>query len=229
MRPNRGENMADSMGAELERRRPDTLPKGRLEAFADGVLAIVITIIVLELEVPDREEGEELLTALGREWRSFAAYLISFVFVGGVWIAHANATRLLARADGVLMRLNLVALFFVSFLPFTTSVMATHLDGDGENVAVALYGLNMLVASVVLNAFIFYAARQRHVVADDLADHELLAIERQRRVLVVGQAGATVVAIVLPGLAVGAYLAVSIGFILVPLLQAGRDQIRRRR
>jgi uncharacterized membrane protein len=221
--------MANPMGEEPGLRGSEVLPKGRLEAFADGVLAIVITLIVLELEVPDREEGEELLTALGHEWRSLAAYLISFVFVGGVWIAHSNATRLLARADGILMRLNLVVLFFVSFLPFTTSVMATHLDGDGENVAVALYGLNMLVASIVLNAFIFYAARQPHVAADDLADEELLAIERQRRVLVVGQAGATVVAIVLPGLAVGAYLVVSIGFIVVPLLQVGRDSIRRRR
>jgi uncharacterized membrane protein len=206
--------------------RPDArsprafLPKGRLEAFSDGVLAIVITIIVLELHVPERSEGKELTHALLEEWRGFAAYLISFVFVGGFWIAHASATRLIARTDPILLRLNLIALFFISLLPFTTSVMATHLGGEGENVAVALYGLNLLIASAVLNVVFSYAARREHLVSDEVADHELEAIVRGRRTLVIGQAAATVVAILLPDLAVGAYLAISFGFLLAPLLQA---------
>jgi uncharacterized membrane protein len=200
------------------------MPKGRLEAFSDGVLAIVITIIVLELEVPEREAGDDLLTALAHEWRSFAAYLISFVFVGGVWIAHASATRLIARADPMLLRLNLVVLFTVSFLPFTTSVMATHVDGAGEDVAVALYGINLLIASLVLNAFIYYAARHAHLVSDEVADDELRAVERQRRTLIVVQAIATGIAIVLPELAIGAYLVISVGFIVAPLVQARRSR-----
>jgi uncharacterized membrane protein len=58
----------------------DELPKGRLEAFADGVLAIVITLLVLELEVPGRETQDDLASALLDEWRGYTAYLISFVF-----------------------------------------------------------------------------------------------------------------------------------------------------
>jgi uncharacterized membrane protein len=202
------------------------MPKGRLEAFSDGVLAIVITIIVLELDVPDQSASETLAHALLDEWRSFAAYLISFVFVGGFWISHATATRLITRTDAILLRLNLVALFFVSFLPFTTSVMATHLGGDGEGLSVALYGLNLLVASIVLNLLISYAAREEGLVSDEVADDELLAIERERRALVAGQAVATGVAIVLPVVAVAAYFAIALGFVVTPLLQARR---RRRR
>jgi uncharacterized membrane protein len=209
--------------------RSRLMPKGRLEAFADGVFAIVITLIVLELEVPQRDEGDELLSALFHEWRSVVAYLISFVFVGGVWIAHSTATRLMGRADDYLMRLNLVVLFFVSFLPFTTSMMATHLGGPGENVAVAIYGLNLLIASLVLNAFIHYAARHREITSDDVADEELLEIERQRRLIIAMQAAATLMAFVLPNVAVLLYLVISIVFIVGPLLQAGRESYRRRK
>lgn len=214
-------------GAATSTRTRTLLPKGRLEAFADGVLAIVITLIVLELDVPAKDEGDHLLTSLLHEWRSFAAYLISFVFVGGIWIAHATACRLIGRVDPVLMRLNLVVLFFVSFLPFTTSVMATHLSGPGESVAVAVYGLNLFVASLVLSVFVFYAARNRELAADDVADEELRAIERERRGLVIGQALATLVAIVLPAVAVGAYLAISVAFIVAPLFRASRDSLGR--
>lgn len=200
----------------------ELLPKGRLEAFADGVLAIVITLMVLELEVPGTSDQGDLLGALAEEWRSFLAYLISFVFVGGIWISHSNATRLLAHGDAVLFRLNLVVLFCVSLLPFTTSVMATHLGGDGGDVAVALYGINLLVASLVLNAFIGYAARRPELVADEIVDSELTAIERGRRRLVGGQAIAAAVAIFLPGIAVAAYLLISLGFVVMPLVAARR-------
>ena len=166
----------------------------------------MITILVLELKVPETAGGQSLLEALGEEWRSFAGYLISFVFVGGVWIAHSNATRLIARGDAILFRLNLLALFFVSLLPFTTSLMTAHLGDSGEGVAVAIYGLDLFIASLTLNAFIRYAAKT-HLVADQIADHELTAILRQRRGLArrPGDA-ATLVAFVLPGVAVLLYL-----------------------
>jgi uncharacterized membrane protein len=202
----------------------DFLPKGRLEAFADGVLAIVITILVLELKVPETAAGQSLLEALGDEWRSFAGYLISFVFVGGVWIAHSNATRLIARGDAILFRLNLLALFFVSLLPFTTSLMTAHLGDSGEGVAVAIYGLDLFIASLTLNAFIRYAASKPELVADEIADHELTAILRQRRSLLAGQGAATLVAFVLPGVAVLLYLLSGVAFIVAPLFLARRSR-----
>lgn len=107
-------------------RGPDStrlLPKGRLEAFSDGVFAIVITLLVLELKVP--EDGANLWHELSREWPAYLGYFISFAFICGSWIVHSNMTRVIKSADAVLMRLNLLLLLAVSFLPFTTSLIAT--------------------------------------------------------------------------------------------------------
>lgn len=200
----------------------DEYPKGRLDAFADGVLAIVITLLVLELKVPGADEGDRLWHALTGEWREYAGYLISFVFVGGVWISHSSATSYITRGDGILFRLNLLVLFFVSLLPFFTSVMTTHLGGDGEHLAVALYGLDLFIASFVLNAFIRYAAHHPGLVADDLADDALRDIERRRRVIIILLAISALIALLLPNLAVALYLVASLSFIVAPLLSARR-------
>jgi len=207
----------------------DLLPKGRLEAFADGVLAIVITILVLDLKVPGRGEGDRIAHALRQDWRGFAGYLISFVFVGGVWIAHANATRLIKRGDQVLFRLSLLQLFFVTLLPYTTSLMTTHLGGNGERLAVPLYGLDLLLASVMLNVMIRYLADNRHLVTDEIADEELRDIARQRRGTLALLAIATVLAILLPNVAVGLYMLATIAFVIAPLLLARRSRTTRSR
>ena len=99
------------------------LPTGRLEAFSDGVFAIAITLLVLELHVP----AGHLVSGLEGEWPRYLGYFVSFAFIGGVWVAHSNLTRFIKAADADLMRLNLMLLLFVSFLPFTTGVVATHL------------------------------------------------------------------------------------------------------
>lgn len=205
----------------------DLLPKGRLEAFSDGVLAIVITLLVLELEVPGRPEGGHLADALGDEWRGFLGYVISFVFVGGVWVAQSDVTRLIDRGDAVLFRLALLQLFFVTLLPFTTALMTTHLGGDGEGLAVALYGLDLLVASVMLSVMIGYIASNRHLVADDVADEELWEIERQRRGIVGVLLVATALAVLVPNVAVGLYLLVTIAFVTAPLVIARRSRRAR--
>ena len=205
----------------------ELLPKGRLEAFADGVLAIVITILVLELKVPGHGEGGHLAHALGQEWRVFAGYLISFVFVGGVWIAHANASRLIKHGDQILFRLSLLQLFFVTLLPFMTSLMTTHLGGSGERLAVPLYGLDLLLASVMLNVMIRYLADNRHLVTNEIADEELRDIARQRRGTLALLAIATVLAILLPNVAVGLYLLATVAFVIAPLVIARRSRTAR--
>lgn len=198
------------------------LPKGRLEAFTDGVLAIVITILVLELDIPEAGSSHGLLAALGDEWRSFLGYLISFVFVGGVWVAHSNATRLIAKGDAVLFRLNLLVLLFVSLLPFTTSLMTSYLGKPGESAAVAIYGLDLFVASLLMNVLIGYAARTPHLVAGEVADEELVGALRERRVLVGVQGAAALLALLAPNAAVFLYLLISVAFVVAPLIIAGR-------
>lgn len=84
------------------------LPTNRLEAFSDGVFAIAITLLVLQLNVPPAKEG--LLGELARQWLAYLGYFVSFAFIGGVWITHSSALRFIKSVDGALMRLNLLLL-----------------------------------------------------------------------------------------------------------------------
>ena len=199
------------------------LPKNRLEAFSDGVLAIVITILVLELEIPDASVGSGLAEALAEEWKTYLGYLISFAFVGGCWVAHSNATRLIDRADPLLFRLTLIWLLFVSLIPFTTALMTGFLGEPGEETAVVVYGIDLLLASLLLTMVIRYAARRPEMVAGEIADEELEENVRQRSWLLGFQAIAVVLAVVAPNVAVGLYLLISVLFIVAPLLAAGRS------
>jgi uncharacterized membrane protein len=212
------------------------LPTGRLEAFSDGVFAIAITLLVLELHVPAGHEA--LLRGLGHEWPRYLGYFVSFAFIGGVWIAHSNLTRFIKAADPDLLRLNLMLLLFVSFLPFTTAIAATHLfasnltlhevtvSTSAERVAAVVFGLNLTLAALMVYLMLRHAGRTPGLAADDLAEGELQAFAKERRSAVLLQAGATVVGAFLPLTAVIFYLAVSVFFILDPLRHM-RVRLRR--
>jgi len=126
--------------------------KNRLEAFSDGVFAIAITLLVLEIAIPvENGEGEELLSGLLHEWPVYLAYFISFMTIGAVWMEHSALVDALDHIDGVFMRLNLVLLLFCAFLPFPTRIMSEFAgDIPGERVAVVLYGLVLLMMTLML-------------------------------------------------------------------------------
>jgi uncharacterized membrane protein len=196
------------------------LPTTRLEAFSDGVFAIAITLLVLELHVP--LDPEALLHELAAEWTGYLGYFVSFAFIGGVWMAHSNLTRFTKAADQVMMGLNLVLLLFVSFLPFTTSLLANHLDDSGAHIAVVIFGINLTLASLMVNVMFGYAGRAEGVAADDTADDELRAFDRQRRSAVILQAVATLIGLVIPFLAVVIYLVISLLVLIDPIWRAER-------
>jgi uncharacterized membrane protein len=217
--------------------RDRLLPTARLEAFSDGVFAIAITLLVLELHVPNG--NQPLVPGLEHEWPRYLGYFVSFAFIGGVWIAHSNMTRFLKAADPDLMRLNLVLLLFVSFLPFTTAIAATHLFASNlvfheltvastaERVAVVLFGLNLTLAALIVYLMLRHAGRTPDVAADDVAEQELQVFARQRRSAVLLQASATVVGVFLPLLAVVFYLALAIFYVIDPI-RLMRTRSRRR-
>src|ERR1700755_2339199 len=93
---------------------------GRLEAFSDGVFAIAITLLVLDLGVSSNA-GRDLLHAIGSLWPASLAYVASFSTIGAAWLAHNAITEYLDRADAAFVRLNLLLLLFVSFLPFRSA------------------------------------------------------------------------------------------------------------
>lgn len=134
---------------------PDPVPHreefavGRLEAFSDGVIAVAITLLVLDLRVPE-PDGEPLASRLLALWPNYLAYVISFLAIGIMWINHHAALRRLRAADHAVLVVNLLLLLCIVVLPFSTSLFATYLDAPtGGHLAAAVYAGSFLVTSIV--------------------------------------------------------------------------------
>src|SRR5262245_2865931 len=110
-----------------KRAEVDGLTTGRLEGFSDGVLAIAITLLVLQLGSNDGEGS--LAHQLREEWPFFLSYLISFLNIGIIWLNHHKVVSRLARVDHVFLVLNLLLLLIVAVLPFPTRVIGEELAG----------------------------------------------------------------------------------------------------
>ena len=118
--------------------------------FSDGVLAIIITLLVLELHVPEVESGH-LLEGLLEQWPTYVAYTISYLYVAIVWLNHRSVFMRIRVMDRGLHWANMGVLFTTALLPFTTAVLARALElGDAEDIrtAVGLYGLIAIVGSL---------------------------------------------------------------------------------
>jgi len=128
--------------------------KTRLEAFSDGVLAIAITLLVIEIRPPEIHKGERLAHALWAQWPSYVAYLVSFLTIGVIWLNHHRIFDQVARVDGPLLVLNLNLLLWTALIPFPTAVVAEHLGGAGEaaRTASALYCGVLLLMSLSFGA-----------------------------------------------------------------------------
>jgi uncharacterized membrane protein len=136
----------------------EMMPKTRLEAFSDGVIAVAITLLALDLPLPDPATTHDLAAALGRQWPSFAAFAASFLTIGIVWINHHAMLRRIARVDHVTLVLNLLLLMFICVLPFSTALLARYLTAPhGQHLAAAIYGGALFVMSC------FFFGMQRHV------------------------------------------------------------------
>jgi len=135
----------------------------RLEAFSDGVFAIAITLLVLEIKVPPIEatsNGRELVTALRALWPSYLGYLISFVTLGIMWANHHNMFHHVHRSNFNFLLINVLFLMFISFLPFPTALLAEYLPvSDGRQTATAFYSAVLFVIALGFNAVWRYAVR----------------------------------------------------------------------
>jgi uncharacterized membrane protein len=121
------------------------MDRGRLEAFSDGVLAVAITLLVLDLHLDVSAGHQGIGAQLREQWPSFAAYLVSFFFIGVMWVNHSAVLALAARVDRALLFYNLLLLMFVATIPFTTSTFAGLLRAGGADArwAVLLYAISM--------------------------------------------------------------------------------------
>jgi uncharacterized membrane protein len=150
------------------------MSKSRLEAFSDGVIAIAITLLVLDIRVPPPHHGG-LAHALGEQWPSYAAYATSFLTIGIIWINHHLMIGRLRAVDHSVLFLNLLLLMVIGVLPWSTALMADYLRaGSGASLAAVVYGASLLAMAVT-----FYIL-QRHIL---FGRHDLLRkdVDEQQR------------------------------------------------
>ncbi|MBV9311286.1 MAG: DUF1211 domain-containing protein [Solirubrobacterales bacterium] len=125
----------------------------RLEAFSDGVLAVAITLLVLDIRVPPIGSPGSLGHELARQWPIYAAYVTSFLTIGIIWINHHAMTNRLEQADHSILVLNLFLLLSIGVLPFATSLMSAYLKHpQGQHLAAAIYSGAFLVMSLMFSA-----------------------------------------------------------------------------
>ena len=216
--------MAEAEGGRAGRARR-SLSKTRMEAFSDGVFAIAITLLILDVAVhPPGTPLQQLLNA----WPTYVAYLISFLTIGGAWIVHAALTDRMERSDSIFLRLNLFVLLAVSFLPFPTRLLAEGLgERDAERVAITVFGFTLLVIRLAGMACDAYARRTglfsgapADVDAPPTdADGDDAELRRSRRVslaAIVGYAIFIPVGAFLPAVALTYYLCLAV-YLVVPV------------
>lgn len=124
----------------------------RLETFSDGVFAIAITLLILEIRIPTVDEAANR-NGLWRElidlWPSYFGYLISFMVIGIMWINHHHVFKFLDGVDPWLLAINLALLLCVAFIPFPTSLVAEHISEPDERTATLLYSGVFFVTSLI--------------------------------------------------------------------------------
>ena len=164
----------------------DTTETTRLEAFSDGVFAIAITLLILEIRVPEpealRASGTGLARALAALWPSYIGYLLSFVTIGIMWANHHSMFQYIRRSDRGFLRCNVFFLLCISFLPFPTAVLARYLASPEQReqmVAAAFYSAVLVVIALAYNLVWWYAVRGRRLLTADCTHEGVRTITRR--------------------------------------------------
>ena len=199
-----------------------SLSKTRLEAFSDGVFAIATTLLVLDIALhPPGSPLKQVLEA----WPYYLAYLVSFLTIGGAWLAHTALTDRLVRADAILLRLNLLVLLGVGFLPFPTRLVAEALhDVNGERVFVTMYGLTLLAIRIFGFALDEYARREHLYNSTEGEEPEQSG--RSNLAVLVVYVLAILIGLVVPTVAVAFYFGIAI-YLVVPFREIRRLLFKR--
>jgi uncharacterized membrane protein len=152
----------------------------RTEAFSDGVLAIAITLLILEIGVPDVGPDETLTHELLELWPKYVTFAVSFLTIGIIWINHHGLFDRIARVDRRTQLFNLLLLLSVSFVPFPTAVLGDYVrDGANGRAAAVLYGINMLAVGFCFLLLWWHLLQHPEVRAADFDDGAVrLSIKR---------------------------------------------------
>jgi uncharacterized membrane protein len=177
------------------------------------VFAIAITVLVLELSLPEGWLDDPLAAFLG-EWPAYLTYVVSFATIGAAWLAHTAVTHRVESGDTTFARLNLLLLLVVSFLTFPTSLVGEAITSDSaERVAATIFGLNLLLVSAII-ALLWRHARRQGLVRADVSDDEAELLTQRLTPSLGGYVVLIVVGLFVPLVAVVGYLAIALVLLL---------------
>ncbi|MBV8691161.1 MAG: DUF1211 domain-containing protein [Actinobacteria bacterium] len=139
----------------------------RLEAFSDGVLAVAITLLVLDLHDPGVHLPHGLARALLDQWPAYATYAVSFLTIGVIWVNHHDVFDRIAAVDRRLKFINLLLLMVVVVIPFSTALLSHHFrDGSNGHAAAVFYGLVAMAMGLAFTSMWVYLGRHPELLAD---------------------------------------------------------------
>lgn len=176
---------------------------GRVIAFSDGVIAIAVTLLILEIHPP--EDTQHLWNGLASLWPSYLTYAMTFMLIGQIWANHHVMFDHIRHVDRIGLLLNTLLLMDIAFLPFAASVLASSLrDGQGERGAVVFIGLAFEVAAILFNVLWWHARHHRRLLTSTISDAAATAIARRFQLALAWLAGGTVLGALIPALGVAA-------------------------
>lgn len=154
---------------------------GRLEAFSDGVIAVAITLLALEIKVPPIDEGGMLLERLIEQWPIYLAFLLSFATIGIMWVNHHRLFTVIKRVDHNFLILNSLLLMGITLVPFTSALVGEYIGHEGEQIAAIVYSGVFVLIAVFFNLMWWYAAQHNWVVLEGENLRMARVINRQYR------------------------------------------------
>lgn len=187
----------------------------RVTAFSDAVIAIAITLLVLEIRPPEDSHGT--LHGLATLWPSYLSYVLTFMLIGQIWANHHVMFDHIRSVDRMVLFLNTVLLMDIAFLPFAAAVLAQAFrDGQGQRTAVVFHGTAFEVAAILFNAIWEYARHDHRLLATTINSAGARAVSRRFRLALAWIATGSLLGAVLPALGV-AVIAAFIPFYWLPI------------
>jgi len=169
-----------------EDKRMEEKETGRLEAFSDGVFAVAITLLVLNIKIPGIDvpasqlpNDTQLWSTLLNEWPMLAAYTTSFATIGVMWINHHRLYTHIKRTNTMLMLLNLLLLLIIVFVPVPTALVAEYLVHPDQHAAALLYSGTMIILAICFNLLWRYASYHNRLLSKNADERAVNAITKQ--------------------------------------------------
>jgi uncharacterized membrane protein len=165
--------------AATDSKSADEKETGRVEAFSDGVFAIAITLLALDIKIPSASAGTRLSEQLVKQWPAYFAFVISFAFIGIMWINHHRLFTYIRRTDHMLLILNGLLLMGVTVVPFTTALLAAYIGRPDQNVAAMVYNGNYVATAIFFNVLWRYAAAGKRLLGRSVDTAAVTALSKQ--------------------------------------------------